>query len=176
MTPCTGYRLLLALAVCGMVWCSTALANDPADTNVATSALAEARAILSLELFGHYDVAELQVQGIEHLRSETTSLGRDYALVKVRLKFSTARNTTKHSELNPDIFVPGSAMCQGWLYLHCAVPAGHVFDGMMEILLARAAGDGAWRAVSPHSRSRRQYPLDGYLLLEGRKKEGYVLR
>lgn len=176
MTPCTGYRFLLALALSGTVWCSTALADDAAEKTVATSALAEARAILSLELFGHYDVAELQVQGVEHLRRQIASLGRDYALVKVRLKFSTARNTTKHSELNPDMFVPGHALCQGWLYLHCGVPAGHVFDGIMEVLLARAAGDGGWRAVSPHSRSRRQYPLDGYLLLEGRKKEGYVLR
>ena len=43
-----------------------------------------------------------------------------------------------------------------------------------EVLLA-IDRDGSWRAVSPHWRSRREYALQGYLLLEGREMEGYVL-
>ena len=57
---------------------------------------------------------------------------------------------------------------------HCGVPVGHVFDGRLQLLLAVDRA-GSWRAVSPHWRSRREYPLQGYLLLEGRDKEGYVL-
>jgi hypothetical protein len=157
------------------VWCSSALADDYADKKVAESALAEARVILSRELWGHYDVADLAVERIEDLRNRISSLGHDYGLLKVRLKFSAQRNTTKHPNLNRDVFEPGNAMCQGWLYLHCGVPVGYVFNGTIEILLAAADRDGSWRAVSPHWRSRRQYPLHGYLLLEGRAKEGYVL-
>jgi hypothetical protein len=42
-------------------------------------------------------------------------------------------------------------------------------------LLPAADRDGSWRTVSPHWRSRRPYPLRGYLRLEGREEEGYVL-
>jgi len=59
----------------------------------------------------------------------------------------------------------------GWLHLHCGVPAGHVFEGKLEVLLT-VDRDGSWRVVSPHWRSRRRYSLDGYLLLEGREKKG----
>jgi hypothetical protein len=90
------------------------------------------------------------------------------------MEFSAKRNTTKHPTLNPNTFEPGNAMCRGWLYLHCGVPIGHVFQGKLELLLA-VDRDGSWRAVSPHWRSRRPYPLHGYLLLEGREEEGYVL-
>ena len=72
------------------------------------------------------------------------------------------------------MFESGNVMCQGWLYLHCGVPIGHVFEGKLEVLLA-IDGNGTWRAVSPHWRSRRLYSLHGYLLLEGREEEGYVL-
>ena len=73
-----------------------------------------------------------------------------------------------------DMFEPGNAMCQGWLYLHCGVPIGHVFEGKLEVLLA-VDRNGTWRAVSPRWRSRRLYSLHGYLLLEGRGEDGYVL-
>jgi hypothetical protein len=101
-------------------------------------------------------------------------LRHDYGLVTVTLTFATRRNTTKHPNLNRDMFEPGNATCQGWLYLHCGVPVGHVFDGTLRLLLA-VDREGSWRAVSPHWRSRREYSLHGYLLLEGREKEGYVL-
>lgn len=97
---------------------------------------------------------------------------RDYGLVSVTLRFSARRNATRSPSLNPDLFEPGK--CWGWLYLHCGVSLGHVFEGKLEAWLA-VGRDGSWRAVSPHWRSRTQYSLDSYLLLEGREKEGYVL-
>ena len=156
-----------------MVYCSSALADDNTDKQIIESALRETRDIISRELFGHYDITNLEVLNIEGLR-DRIQLGHDYGLVIVTLKFATKRNTTKHPNLNPDMFVPGNAMCQGWLYLHCGVPVGHVFDGKLQVLLA-VDRERSWRAVSPHWRSRREYSLHGYLLLEGREKDGYVL-
>jgi hypothetical protein len=155
------------------VCCTSALADEHTDTKITESAFRETRDIISRELFGHYDLTNLAVLRIEDLRGRV-SLGHDYGLVKGTLEFSAKRNTTKHPSLNPNMFEPGSAMCQSWLYLHCGIPIGHVFEGKLELLLA-VDRDGSWRAVSPHWRSRRQYPLHGYLLLEGREKEGYVL-
>lgn len=155
------------------VGCTSALADDNTNKNITESALRETRDIISRELFGHYDLTNLAVLKIEGLQGRV-SLGHDYGLVKVTLEFSAKRNPTKHPTLNPNIFEPGNAMCQGWLYLHCGIRIGHVFDGTLELLLA-VDRDGSWRSVSPHWRSRRQYSLDGYLLLEGREKEGYVL-
>ena len=47
-------------------------------------------------------------------------------------------------------------------------------EGTLELLMA-VDREGSWRAVSPHWRSRRPYALEGYLLLDGRAQEGYVL-
>lgn len=153
--------------------CSTsAAAQEAAERKIGEAALREAREIMALELFGHYDIGILALLAIDDLRSRV-SLGRDYGLASVTLTFSARRNGTKHPSLNPVMFEPGSAMCQDWLYLHCGVPVGHVFEGKIQLLLA-VDGDGTWRAVSPHWRSRRQYALDGYLLLEGREPGGYV--
>jgi hypothetical protein len=166
-------QILVVFASVWTVCCASALADERADRTVAESALGETRDVISRELFGHYDLTQLAVLKVEDAQGRA-SLGHDYGLVKVTLEFSAKRNATKHPSLNPDMFEPGSAMCQGWLYLHCGVPPGHVFEGKLELLLA-VDRDGSWRAVSPHWRSRRQYPLHGYLLLEGREKEEYVL-
>ena len=164
------FAVFLSLwVVCG----TPALADDNTDTNITESALRETRDIISRELFGHYDLTHLAVLRIEDLQGRV-SLGHDYGLAKVTLEFSAKRNTTKHPTLNPSIFEPGNAMCQGWLYLHCGIPIGHVFAGKLELLLA-VDRDGSWRVVSPHWRSRRPYPLHGYLLRESREEEGYVL-
>ena len=153
--------------------CAPALADENSDQNITGSALRETRDIMARELFGHYDLTNLAVLKIEDLQ-DRLSLGHDYGLVKITMEFSAKRNTTKHPTLNPNTFEPGNAMCRGWLYLHCGVPIGHVFQGKLELLLA-VDRDGSWRTVSPHWRSRRPYPLHGYLLLEGREEEGYVL-
>lgn len=166
------HTLIVFLSVWA-VCCTSALADEDTEKKISEAALREARDIMSRELFGHYDLTNLAVLKTEDLRGRV-SLGHDYGLVKVTLEFSAKRNTTKHPSLNPNMFEPGSAMCQGWLYLHCGVPIGHVFEGRLELLLA-VDRDGSWRAVSPLWRSRRQYPLHGYLLLEGRAREGYVL-
>ncbi len=150
----------------------SALADESTDRKIAESALRETRETLSRELFGHYDITELRVLKSEDLRGRIAS-ERDYGLVRVTLRFSATRNATRNPGLNPSVFEPGKCW-GGWLYLHCGVPLGHVFEGKLEVLLA-VDRDGSWRAVSPHWRSRRQYSLDGYLLLEGRQKEGYVL-
>lgn len=161
--------LSIVAAIFWTVCYSSANANEYAQLKVAEYALQETRDILSRELFGHYDISELEVLGISDRRIPRE---HDYGLVKVTLRFSAKRNATRKSDLNPSLFEPGG--CRGWLYLHCGVPAGHVFAGKLEILLA-VDREGLWRAVSPNWRSRRQYPLDGYLLLEGRGKEGYVV-
>ena len=149
--------------------CSSANANELARLSVAEHALQETRDILSRELFGHYDITGLEVLKIN---DRPVLDGRDYGLAKVTLKFSAKRNATKKSTLNPSVFEPGG--CLASLYLHCGVPAGHLFAGKLEVLLA-VDRDGRWRAVDPNWRSRRQYPLSGYLLFEGREKEGYVV-
>ncbi len=162
--------------VCLSFWavcCTSVLADENTDMKITESALRETRDIISHDLFGHYDLTNLAVLKIEDLRGRMSS-GRDYGLVNVTLEFSAKRNATKHPTLNPKMFEPDNAMCQGWLYLHCGIPIGHVFEGKLELLLA-VDRDGSWRAVSPHWRSRIQYPLHGYLILEGREKEGYVL-
>lgn len=151
--------------------CSSALADGHTDQKIAEAVLREARDIISRELFEHYDVTELGILDVEDLRGRISSV-RDYGLMRATLKFSTIRNAKRNPALNPKLFEPGK--CRGWLYLHCGVPLGHVFEGKLEVLLA-VNRDGSWRAVSPHWRSRRQYPLEGYLQLEGREKDGYVL-
>lgn len=166
-------RLLsLVLWGVGAVYCASALADDSADQRIINAGLWEGQDILSRELFGHYDIASLVVLKTEPLQSRSDP-ERDYGLVTITLAFSTKRNATRSPNLNPEMFEPGSAMCQGWPYLHCGVPGGYVFDGALRLLLA-VDRDGSWRAVSPHWRSRRTYPLDGYLLLEGLKKEGRI--
>ena len=129
------------------VWGTSALADESIDRKITESALREARDIISSELFGHYDLTNLAVLKIVDI-PERASLGHDYGLVKATLEFSAKRNMTKHPTLNPSMFEPGSAMCQDWLYVHCGVPVGHVFEGKLEVLLA-VDRDGSWRAVSP---------------------------
>lgn len=163
----------VVLLVISTAFCFPALADDNTYKQIAESALREAREIISSELFGHYDITNLAVLKIEAQQSRAQP-GPDYGLATVTLTFSTKRNATRHPNLNPALFEPGSPMCKGWLYLHCGVSVGHVFDGNLQLLLA-ADRNGFWRAVSPHWRSRREYALHGYLLLEGREEEGYVL-
>lgn len=174
LAPQEMFKLFLKVVVSlWIAYCSSAFADENTDKKITDSALRETRDLISRELFGHYDVTTLTVLRIEHL-SDRMSLGHDYGLMKVILKFSATRNTTKSPNLNPNLFEPGNAMCRDWLYLHCGVPVGHVFEGKLQILLA-IDRNGEWRVVSPNWRSRRQYSLDGYLVLDGRKKEGYVL-
>jgi hypothetical protein len=166
-------HLSVVLLVISTAYHASALADDNTYERISASGLQEAREIISSELFGHYDITNLVVLKTEVLQGRGQP-GRDYGLASVTLTFSTRRNATRHPSLNPALFEPGSPMCKDWLYLHCGVPVGHVFDGNLQLLLA-ADRNGSWRAVSPHWRSRREYSLHGYLLLEGREKEGYVL-
>jgi hypothetical protein len=165
--------IVRALLVISLAGGSAAGADDTTHRQLTESGLREGQEILASELFGHYDVTRLVVVGIEPLPSRA-HLKHDYGLATVTLTFSTKRNATRHPALNPVMFESGSPMCKDWLYLHCGVPVGHVFEGHLLLLLA-ADRQGSWRAVSPHWRSRREYPLHGYLLLEGRAREGYVL-
>lgn len=133
----------------------------------------EARRIISQDLYGHYDIVRLLVLNVEGVGRQ---LGRDYGLAKVTLEFSTKRNATRNSSLSPAAFEKGGctpAKVPAWFYLHCGVPTGHVFDGEMELLLVIEKAD-RWTAVSPNWRTLLSYPLQGYLLLEGKQKEGYV--
>ena len=165
-------RLLSILVLCWTLGPAAGLAQEGLHQKIAQAALREARTIFTAEMLGHYDLVKLEIEKLEDLRGRI-SKAHDYGLVKVTLDFSSKRNKARSAGLNPKMFEPKSPMCQGPLYLHCKVPVGHVFDGKMELVLAADRG-GAWRAVSPHWRSRRQYPLHGYLVLEGRKTKGYV--
>lgn len=128
----------------------------------------EAREIISSTMFGHYDITSLKAEKAEGFSQQ---LGRDYGLAKVTLSFSATRNSSRSPNLNSSLFEPGN--CGGWLYLHCGVAQGHVFEGKLEILFA--LHKRRWVAVPPKWRARSQYSLDGYLILENREKEGYVL-
>jgi len=167
----TGQALwvFLMLAAC----CSVARADDAMSKQIAAAGLREAREIIATDLFGHYDITKLAVLSIGAF-PDRARLEHDYGLATVVVAFSARRNVTRHPNLNPAMFEPGSPMCKGWLYLHCGVPVGHVFDGKLRLLLA-ADRSGSWRTVSPQWRSRREYSLHGYLLLDGRRKEGYVV-
>jgi len=131
--------LLGRIALVFIIYCtaygSSALADEATERRIAESALREGRDIISSELFGHYDLAELVVRKVEAF-PDRNRRGPDHGLMTVTLGFSSRRNTTKHASLNPAMFEPGNAMCQGWLYLHCGVAVGHVFDGRLQILLA----------------------------------------
>ena len=153
--------------------CCLALGSLAAGDPVADAALRDAREIIASELFGHYDLTSLSVLSVEPAKVQDGASG-DYGLMNVVLAFSAKRNETRSSSMNPAMFEPGSDMCVDWLYLHCGVPAGHVFDGKIQLVLA-SDRSGAWRAVPAHTRSRARYSLDGYLLLEERSKEGYVV-
>jgi hypothetical protein len=166
-------RLAAVLLGLSLVYGSPAFADGDADKKITESALREARDLIARELFGHYDITTLEVVKVD-APAGGAQFGQDYGLATVTLKFWTKRNGTRHPSLNPAMFEPGAAMCQGWLYLHCGVPAGHVFDGILRLLLA-VDRDGQWRAVSPRWRSRSQYALHGYLVLNGRPPEGYVV-
>jgi hypothetical protein len=166
-------RVALVAFVAGLVCWPPARADDALDGKIAEAALREARGVLSRELLGHYDVVDLALLRVQAAAGRI-SPDRAYGLVTAVITFSTRRNATRHPGLNPTMFEAGSAMCRGWLYLHCGVPARYVFEGRLELLLALDA-EGSWRAVPPRWRSRSEYPLQGYLLLEGRAKEGYVL-
>jgi hypothetical protein len=135
----------------------------------------EARRILSQDLYGHYDVGSLLVLNVEGVGRQ---LGQDYGLAKVTLEFSTRRNASRNPSLSPAALEEGGctpAKVPAWFYLHCGVPPGHVFDGEMELLLVVGEKPDRWTAVSPNWRTLQSYPLQGYLLLEGKQKEGYVL-
>jgi hypothetical protein len=135
----------------------------------------DAKEIISRDLFGHYDIVSLKVLTTEVIGNQ---LGRDYGLVKVTLSFSTKRNATQNQTLNPAMFEPNNCnpmKVPNWFYLHCGVPVGHVFEGNLEVLLGVSEKAGRWTAVSPNWRTLRSYPLQGYLVLEGKQKEGYVL-
>ena len=135
------------------VCCSLAFADDHIDRKITEAALQETREIILNEMFGHYDVTDLVVLRMDGLQGRI-SLGHDYALMRITLKFSTKRNATKYPHLHRDMFEHGNERCQGWLYLHCGVPFGHVFEGKFEVLMA-GNRDGSWRVVSPSWRSRR---------------------
>lgn len=167
-------RRFLSSAVLALwiVCSSSALAQeiDPIDMKrLAEPALKESEAILVRGLSGHYDVTQLKVLKIERIQ-----LNRDYPLVRAMVQFAARRNATRSSSFNEDIFRPGHPMCQGWLFLHCGVPVGHVFEGQLELMLALDRTN-SWFALAPRWRSRSSYALDGYLVLDGREKEGYVL-
>ena len=142
---------------------------------VSENAEREAKEIISRDLYGHYDILSLKVLKTEGIGSQ---LGRDYGLVKVTLSFSTKRNATQNQTLNPTMFEPNNCnpmKVPNWFYLHCGVPVGHVFDGNLEVLLVVSEKSDRWTAVSPNWRTLRSYPLQGYLVVEGKQKEGYVL-
>ena len=107
----------------------------------------EGQEIVASELFGHYDIASLVVEKIEPLQSRA-HFAHDYGLATVTPAFSTKRNATRHPNLNPAMFELGSPMCRDWLYLHCGVPAGYVFEGHLELLLA-ADGQGMESRLAP---------------------------
>ena len=52
-------------------------------------------------------------------------------------------------------------------------PEGREYSGKIEVDMAYTA-DG-WKVLSKNVRNLREYVLSGYLLLEGKPKEGYVL-
>lgn len=164
-------RAALVFGVCALA--SAAVPAASADGKITEAALAETRDILSRELFAHYDAVALKVLKIDDL-GRAMQAERRYGLARATLEFSAKRNHSRSASFNPSMFEPGHAMCQGWLYLHCGVPAGHVFEGKLELLLALDR-NGTWKAVAPLWQSRVQYPLHGYLILEGRGMEGYVL-
>lgn len=72
---------------------SSANASEYAQLKVAEYALQETRDILSRELFGHYDIIELEVLKISDRRILKE---HDYGLVKITLRLSAKRNATQN--------------------------------------------------------------------------------
>jgi len=167
--------LVSALLLCLAPLAAAQELSSAAITVLTENARREAGRIIAQDLHGHYDIVRLDVLNVEAMDRR---LGRDYGLAKVRLSFSTKRNSSRSPNLSPDAFEPGNctpARVPSWFYLHCGVPEGHVFAGKMELLLAVTDKPGVWTAVSPNWRTLLAYPLQGYLLLDGVPKEGYVV-
>lgn len=139
----------------------------------------EAQKLLEKSLWGDYDIDKVQIQTIEDL----SILGRDYPLTKAVVSFSAKRNEHRSKYIDQDgrtvalnqNLYDDEGLCAkvNQLYLYCGVDTGHVFEGDLELLLVKT--NQGWEILNPNWRRKTSYPLEGYLIMEGKEKEGYVL-
>ncbi len=139
----------------------------------------EATKLLDQNLWGDYDIEKIVVSSVE----EVSIHNRDYPLFKAVISFSTKRNENRSKNmtwdgrttlLNQNLY-DDSDLCSrvNHLFLHCGVETGHIFEGDLELLLVQT-GDN-WQVLNPNWRRKTTYPLEGYLLMDGKNKEDYVL-
>jgi hypothetical protein len=148
-----------------------AIAQDAAsDEAFLETAKTQARQLLDQELLGHYDVADVAVVVVEEHTGAWGGYRNGYGLRTVTVEFVTLRNSHWSPQLNRRVLCdePGSAP-----HLLLCRPSGHRFSGTMTVDLAFTIA--GWQVLSRNFRNRRQFPLSGYLELDGKKKEGYVL-
>lgn len=121
-------------------------------------------------LLGHYEVELVSVLGIKDRTGEWGGFKNGYGLITVTARFVAVRNARWSEHLNRTL----AAHCEeaGSVYVLCQ-PEGHEFSGNIEVDMAHTT-DG-WKVLNRNSRNLREFVLSGYLLLEGRPEEGYVL-
>ena len=68
-------------------------------------------------------------------------LGEFKAVRNLNTSFRTDENGEMVASLNQDLFT-NISFCKKikWLYLHCGVPAGYVFEGKVELFVTRTDG------------------------------------
>jgi hypothetical protein len=139
----------------------------------------EATTLLNQTLWGDYDLEKVLVTSVEAVNIHN----RDYPLFKAAITFSAKRNENRSQTmtvdgrttmLNQNLY-DDSDLCSrvNHLYLHCGVEAGHVFEGEMELLMVQTVQN--WQTLNPNWRRKTTYPLEGYLLMDGKDKADYVL-
>ena len=166
------------LIIGGIVRVSWA-ADQPSDEMITR----EVRKLIEDALWHDYDIDKIQIQEIQEAHDVLSSrFKKDYGLVKVLVKFSAIRNENRSAYVREDgktfslnkQFYEDYESCKklNHLYLHCGVKKGYVFEGSLNILMATTRK--GWKILSDGWRRLSSYPLQGYLLMDGREKEGYV--
>ncbi len=139
------------------------LANDTFE-QVVTKKIGE---LIDSELFGHYDVRNISIVSVKDHTAEWGGYDNGYGLKKVVASFVATRNESWNKNLNRDML---KTSCYA-LWLVCQ-PKGHRFEGKVEVDVAYTTQ--GWIILSRNFRNRSEFLLSNYLLLEGRRKEGYV--
>ena len=141
------------------------------------------RDLIKKALWYDYDIEKIQIETVEEYHDTLRTLFKeDYGLVKVIVSFTSKRNENKStytrddgkiSSLNLELY-KNDALCStlNHLYLHCGVKKGYIFEGKLKILMAPTSR--GWEILDPQWRTLTSIPLQGYLILDGKQKEGYV--
>ena len=130
----------------------------------------EIRGLINQELMGHYNVSNISILEVKEQSAGWDESYNYYGIRTVVASFLAIRNEEWHASLNRDVLADNCDKSSVWLLCR---PEGHRFEGKVKVdVVATVSG---WKILNRNFRNIREFVLSGYLLLEGRQKEGYVL-